>query len=96
MGATLNTAVGMNAYTLTDRATWISFNNRQNHRILYQGDKNLFNQYGVIRVNDAKCPNVKAAEGQTFIDWLISDKGQDLIATYQLDGEQLFYPNASR
>ncbi len=94
MGATMNTAVGMGAYTLTDRATWISFKNRQNHAVLFEGDSDLFNQYGVILVNQEKCPAVKSAQGQKFIDWLISSDGQQLIASYQVNGQQLFYPNA--
>ena len=95
MGATLNITVGMNAYTITDRATWISFKNRQNHTILFEGDKTLFNQYGVILVNKSRCPNVNSKDGQIFIDWLLGEPGQALIARYLLDGEQLFYPNAS-
>lgn len=94
MGATLNITVGMNAYTLTDRATWLNFKNRQNHRILFEGDERLFNQYGVILVNPDRCPRTKATAGQAFIDWLIGEDGQRLIAGYQLNGEQLFYPNA--
>ncbi len=94
MGATLNAAVGMGAYALTDRGTWISFKNRSNFRILVQGDKRLFNQYGVILVNPKKHTRVKAAEGQMFIDWILSDAGQSAIASYTFDGQQLFYPNA--
>ncbi len=94
MGATLNAAVGMGAYALTDRGTWISFKNRGEFRILVQGDKHLFNQYGVILVNPKKHTRVKAAEGQMFIDWILSDEGQSAIASYKLDGQQLFYPNA--
>ena len=96
MGATLNTAVGMNAYTITDRATWISFKNRQNHTILLEGDKTLFNQYGVILVNEKHCPNVNSIDGSVFIEWLTGEAGQSQIESYQLNGEQLFYPNASR
>ena len=95
MGATLNTTVGMGAYTLTDRATWLNFKNRQNHQIVFEGDQSLFNQYGVILVNPEKCPRVKAAAGQAFIDWLTGTEGQQLIEAYQLNGEQLFYPNAN-
>lgn len=95
MGATLNTAVGMGAYTLTDRATWLNFKNRQHHRIVFEGDQTLFNQYGVILVNPAKCPRVKSATGQAFIDWLTGTRGQQLIASYTLNGKQLFYPNAN-
>jgi len=94
MGATLNTAVGMGAYAMTDRATWISFKNRGDFKIHVEGDANLFNQYGIILVNPAKHPNVKAKEGQAFIDWILSDEGQAAIAAYQLDGQQLFFPNA--
>jgi tungstate transport system substrate-binding protein len=94
MGATLNTAVGMGACTLTDRGTWISFKNKDNFEILVEGDPELFNQYGVILVNPEKYPHVKAAEGQVFIDWILSDEGQSAIARYKLDGQQLFFPNA--
>jgi tungstate transport system substrate-binding protein len=94
MGATLNTAVGMGAYALTDRGTWISFENRGDFEILVEGDEGLFNQYGVMLVNPEACPSVKAAAGQTFIDWLLSDDGQKAIASYQLNGQQLFFPNA--
>ncbi len=93
MGATLNTAVGMNAYALTDRATWIAFKNKRNFKIEVQGDKDLFNQYGVMLVNPKKHPNVKVKEGQAFIDWLLSPEGQALIASYKRDGQQLFFPN---
>lgn len=95
MGATLNTAVGMNAYTLTDRATWISFKNRQTHKILFEGETELFNQYGVTLVSSKKCPSANAVAGQHFIDWLVSVDGQKRIADYQLNGQQLFYPNAN-
>lgn len=94
MGATLNTAVGMSAYTLTDRGTWISFKNKGNYEILVDGDPNLFNQYGVILVNPEKHARVKVAEGQAFIDWILSEDGQSAIASYRLDGQQLFFPNA--
>ncbi len=96
MGATLNTAVGMDAYTVTDRGTWISFKNKGDFRILVEGDKDLFNQYGVILVNPKKHPKVKAAEGQAFIDWILSEEGQSAIASYQLGGQQLFFPNAGK
>jgi tungstate transport system substrate-binding protein len=84
----------MGAYTLTDRGTWISFKNKGDYAILVEGDPNLFNQYGVILVNPKKHPNVKADEGQAFIDWILSDEGQAAIASYKLDGQQLFFPNA--
>jgi tungstate transport system substrate-binding protein len=94
MGATLNTAVGKQAYALTDRGTWLSFANKDDFKILVEGDPKLFNQYGVILVNPAKHPNVKEKEGQAFIDWLTSPEGQAVIANYRIDGEQLFFPNA--
>jgi tungstate transport system substrate-binding protein len=95
MGPALNTAAASDAYLLSDRGTWISFRNRQDLRILTEGDKRLFNQYGVMLVNPARHSHVKAAEGQAFIDWLVSKEGQDAIAAYQIDGEQLFFPNAN-
>lgn len=93
MGATLNTGVGMGAYVMTDRATWISFKNKGDYKIQVEGDKNLFNQYGVILINPKKCPKVKQAAGQKFIDWLLSEEGQTAIAGYKLGGKQLFFPN---
>ncbi|MGE3294885.1 MAG: substrate-binding domain-containing protein, partial [Geminicoccaceae bacterium] len=95
MGPTLNTAAGMNAYALTDRGTWLSFKNRGDLKIVVEGDKRLFNQYGVMLVNPAKHPNVKAELGQQFVDWLISPEGQQAIASYKIDGQQLFFPNAN-
>jgi tungstate transport system substrate-binding protein len=94
MGAALNTASAANAYVLTDRGTWLSFKNKGDLAILVQGDKRLFNQYGVILVNPAKHPHVKKAQGQEFIDWLISRDGQNAIANFKIDGQQLFFPNA--
>ena len=94
MGATLNTAVGKQAYALTDRGTWLAFANKDDFRVLVEGDDKLFNQYGVILVNPAKHPNVKAKEGQAFIDWLTGPEGQAAIADYKIDGQQLFFPNA--
>ena len=94
MGATLNTGVGLGAYVLTDRATWISFGNKGDFAIDVEGDDDLFNQYGVILVNPEKCPTVKQAEGQAFIDWLLSAEGQNDIRGFQVDGQQLFFPNA--
>ena len=96
MGATLNTAVGMGAYALTDRGTWISFRNKGNYKIVIEGDPDLFNQYGVILVNPAKFPNVKAKQGQAFVDWLRSDEGQRAIAEFKVDGQSLFFPNATK
>lgn len=95
MGPTLNTAAGMNAYVLTDRGTWLSFRNRGHLAILVEGDKRLFNQYGVMLVNPGKHPQVKQEAGQEFIDWLISPEGQATIADYKVNGEQLFFPNAA-
>lgn len=94
MGPTLNTASGMGAYALTDRATWISFENKGDLEIVVEGDPALFNQYGVILVNTDKFPAVEAEEGQQFVDWLLSDEGQAAIAAYQVNGQQLFFPNA--
>jgi tungstate transport system substrate-binding protein len=95
MGATLNAAVGSGAYTMTDRATWISFKNKGDYAIQVEGDDILFNQYGIIMVNPAKCPAVKTAPSQKFIDWILSKRGQAAIASYKLGGQQLFFPNAS-
>jgi tungstate transport system substrate-binding protein len=95
MGATLNTAVGMGAYAMTDRATWIKFGNKGDFKIHVEGDTRLFNQYGVILVNPKNCPNVKSSAGQQFIDWLLSDRGQSIIGSYQVNGKQLFFPNAN-
>lgn len=95
MGAALNTAGASNAYVLSDRATWISFKNKGDLVIAVEGDKRLFNQYGVMLVNPAKHPNVKKEYGQAFIDWLVSPEGQKAIASYKINGEQLFYPNAN-
>jgi tungstate transport system substrate-binding protein len=95
MGAALNTAGASNGYVLSDRGTWLSFKNKGDLEILVEGDKRLFNQYGVMLVNPAKHPNVKKELGQAFIDWLISPEGQKAIANYKINGEQLFYPNAS-
>jgi tungstate transport system substrate-binding protein len=94
MGATLNVAAGMGAYALTDRATWIAFANKGGQRIMVEGDPAMFNQYGVILVNPERCPNVKSAAGQSFIDWLLSEAGQAAIGAYRRDGQQLFFPNA--
>ncbi|KUO64794.1 MAG: sulfate transporter [Alphaproteobacteria bacterium BRH_c36] len=94
MGATLNAGIGMGAYVLTDRATWISFKNKGDYTIAVEGDKALFNQYGVILVNKEKCPSIKADLGQSFIDWLLTGEGQKAIASYNVNGQQLFFPNA--
>ena len=95
MGATLNVAVGMGAYTMTDRATWIAFRNKGDFEIVVEGDETLYNQYGVILVSPEACPNVNAEAGQKFIDWLLSEAGQAAIAAYSRDGQQLFFPNAT-
>src|SRR5262245_34016042 len=94
MGAALNTASASNAYVLADRGTWLSFKNRGDLVIAVEGDKRMFNQYGVMLVNPEKHPNVKKDLGQQFIDWLVSPEGQKAIANYKINGEQLFYPNA--
>jgi tungstate transport system substrate-binding protein len=93
MGAALNTAAAADAYVLSDRGTWLSFKNKGDLAIAVEGDKRLFNQYGVMLVNPQKHPTVKAALGQRFIDWLISPEGQHAIAGYKINGQQLFYPN---
>ena len=85
----------MGAYVLTDRATWISFGNKGEYQIAVEGDTRLFNQYGIILVNPAKHENVKAEAGQAFIDWVLSAEGQQAIADYKIDGQQLFFPNAN-
>jgi tungstate transport system substrate-binding protein len=96
MGAALNTAAAMNGYVLSDRGTWISYKNRGDLEIVVEGDKRLFNQYGVMLVNPAKYPTVKQQLGQTFVDWLISPEGQASIAGYKIDGQQLFFPDAEK
>lgn len=94
MGPDLNIAGSDNAYTISDRGTWLSFKNRGDLDILVQGDKRMFNQYGVMQVDPKKFPHVKAAEAQKFIDWVTSPEGQKVIASYKIDGQQLFFPNA--
>jgi len=96
MGAALNTAAGRSAYVLSDRGTWISFKNKADLAVLAEGDSRLFNQYGVILVNPAKHPHIKVKEGQAFIDWLLSAEGQSAIGEFNVDGQQLFHPNADR
>jgi tungstate transport system substrate-binding protein len=95
MGAALNTASAMNAYVLTDRGTWISFKNKGELTVTVEGDRRLFNQYGIILVNPAKHSTVKKELGQAFIDWIVSPEGQAAIASYKIDDEQLFFPNAA-
>ena len=95
MGASLNTASAMDAYLLSDRGTWLSFRNRGDLKVVVEGDSRLFNQYGVILVNPVRHPQVKRVDGQAFIDWLVSPRGQAAIAGYEIHGEQLFYPDAS-
>lgn len=94
MGPTLNTAAGMNAYVLADRGTWIAFDNRQNLKILFEGDKVMFNQYGSVLIDPERHPHLKHDLARTWHDWLISKEGQDAIASYELHGDQLFFPNA--
>ena len=96
MGGTLNMAAGLNAYVLSDRASWSAFKNRGELKLAISGDKRLFNQYGIILVNPEKHPNVKAADGQTFIDWMLSSEGQSAIAGFKIDGEQQYFPNAAK
>ncbi|HJW12389.1 MAG TPA: substrate-binding domain-containing protein [Albitalea sp.] len=94
MGQALNMASAMNAYVLADRGTWLAFKNRGELAVLVEGDQRLFNQYGVIVVNPAKYPHVKAALAQAFVDWVVSPAGQATIASFKVGGEQLFFPNA--
>ena len=94
MGTTLNIAIGKGAYTLTDRASWEMFGNKMDFEVLVEGDKALFNQYGVMAVSAEKCPNTNVAGGQAFLKWLISDDGQGRIAAFKPLGKQLFFPNA--
>ncbi len=96
MGAALNTAGAMSAYVLSDRGTWIAFKNKGDLAIAVEGDKRLFNQYGVMLVNPAKHAHVKAADGQAFVDWLVGKDGQEAIAAYKVEGQQLFFPNADQ
>ena len=96
MGPALNMASGTSAYVLADRGTWLNFSNRGDLVVLVEGDKRLFNQYGVMLVNPAKHPQVKVVEGQKFVDWVTSASGQAVIASYKIGGEQLFFPNATR
>jgi tungstate transport system substrate-binding protein len=96
MGPALNTAAAQNAYILADRGTWLAFRNRQDLRIVTEGDERLFNQYGVMLVSPQRHAHVKAEAGQRFIDWLVSPAGQEAIAGYKINGEQLFFPNANR
>jgi tungstate transport system substrate-binding protein len=93
MGPTLNTAAGMGAYALADRGTWLAFKNKGDLEIVLEGDKRLFNQYGIILVNPAKFPHVKAADGQAFVDWVVSPEGQQAIGNFKIGGQQLFFPN---
>jgi len=96
MGATLNFAVQAEAYTVSDRATWLAFGNKADHRILFEGDPNLFNQYGVIPVSPTRCPMIRHQAALDFRDWLVSDDGQAAIAAFQKHGSQLFFPNAAK
>jgi len=96
MGPSLNIAVNKNAITLTDTATWISFNNKRNHTILVEGGKDLNNYYGIIPINPKKCPNSKIEASEKFINWLLSDKGQELINSFRINGEQLFFGNSKK
>jgi tungstate transport system substrate-binding protein len=96
MGPALNIASSSGAYVLADRGTWLNFKNRGDLAVLVEGDNRLFNQYGVMLVNPAKHPHVKAADGQKFVDWVVSGQGQAVIAGYKIGGEQLFFPNAGK
>ena len=96
MGPALNTAAAQEPYLLAVRGTWLAFRNRQELKILVEGDQRLFNQYGVMAVNPARHPHVKSAEAERFIAWLVGPPGQAAIAAYRIGGEQLFFPNAGR
>lgn len=96
MGPALNMAASSGSYVLTDRGTWLNFKNRADLKVLVEGDSRLFNQYGVMVINPAKHPHVKAAEAQKFVDWVVSPAGQAEIASYKIGGEQLFFPNADK
>lgn len=96
MGATLNLGVGMGAYVLADRASWIAFGNKGNFKIAVEGDPTLFNQYGVIAVNSARCRNVKSELSNTFVNWIVSAKGQQTISGFKRNGQPLFFPNAPK
>lgn len=95
MGATLNTGIGLGAYVMTDRATWISFGNKADYKILFDGDEALFNQYGIVQVDSDNCPDVNAGGAEAFVNWMLSAPGQQAIADYSMHGQQLFFPNAS-
>jgi tungstate transport system substrate-binding protein len=96
MGPALNIAASSGGYVLADRGTWLNFKNKAGMAVLVEGDKRLFNQYGVMLVSAAKFPNVKTAEGQKFVDWLVGAEGQAVVASYKIGGEQLFFPNATK
>ena len=96
MGATLNIAQGLDAYVMSDRATWIAFGNKGDHRTAVEGDPRLFNQYGIVLVNPDRHPNVRAELGRRFVEWILSEEGQAAIASHEVDGQQLFFPNAGR
>ena len=93
MGSTLNVAVQMDAYVLSDRATWLAFKNKREHQILFEGDKDLFNQYGIIPVNPGTCSSVKFKESELFINWMLSQEGQKYISSFNVNNQQLFFPN---
>ena len=95
MGATINTAVGMGAYALSDRATWSAYGGKGDFKVVVEGDATLFNPYGVMLISPEKCPSVKAAEGQAFIDWLVGPEGQAAIASFTIGGDQQFFPSAA-
>ncbi|MEM6579331.1 MAG: substrate-binding domain-containing protein [Pseudomonadota bacterium] len=95
MGTTINTGVGLEAYLLTDRATWTSFGRKADFEVFIEGDPDLFNQYGIIAVNPEHCPNARAENAEIFVDWMLSSDGQSAIADFQRDGIQLFFPNAA-
>ncbi len=96
MGATLNTARGLDAYALTDRATWLRFGNKGDFQVLFEGDATLFNQYGLVRISPEHCPNANFEEADQLANWLLGEEGQEAISDYSIENEQLFFPNAPR
>ena len=95
MGSTLNIAIEVDGYVLSDRATWINFKNKKNHEIIFEDDKNLFNQYGIIKISKDNCPNTKNKLASIFLNWIVSKDGQDSITSFSIENKQLFFPNAS-
>ena len=91
MGSTLNIAIGLNGYTFSDRSTWIKFQNKSNHKILYESPNDLLNTYSIVTINYEKCPNIKYQKAMNFVNWLLSTEGKSLINSYKIDGQQVFF-----